>query len=62
MDINSWQFQLPLDGFNKDCAESVKLEDSQRLKSFKRISMYWMTNPGEEVLSVILPRPAGSEC
>jgi len=41
----------------------IKLEDDQQLKSWKRISFYWEEEPADDVLSVILPRPAGSsEC
>ncbi|KAM6492684.1 hypothetical protein JOM56_012408 [Amanita muscaria] len=58
--LELFKFQLPLEKFNKDRVQSIKLEDGQQLKSFKRISLCWGTDPGDEVLSVILPRPAGT--
>ncbi|KAM6497143.1 hypothetical protein JOM56_007616 [Amanita muscaria] len=60
--IDLYKFQLPLEDFNEDYAQSINLEDGQQLKSFKRISFYWKADPEEEALSVILPRPAGNEC
>ncbi|KAM6504274.1 hypothetical protein JOM56_001217 [Amanita muscaria] len=56
--IELFKFQLPLENFNEDCAQSIKLEDSQRLESYNRISFYWTEDPVGDVLSVILPRPA----
>ena len=60
-DIISWLFQLPLKDFNAEDAQSIDL--GEELKSFKRVSFYWVEAPGK-VLSIILklPRPAGSEC
>ena len=48
--------------FSEDCAQSVDLEVCQPLDPWRKISYYWEENPKEEVLSVILPRPSGSEC
>lgn len=43
-------------------ANDIKLEDGQQLTSWKSISFYWEEAPADDILSVILPRPAGSEC
>ncbi|KAK2459845.1 hypothetical protein APHAL10511_008166 [Amanita phalloides] len=56
--IGLYKFQLPLEDFNEDYAQSINLEDGQKLKSFNDVSVYWMNEPGK-VLSVIIPRPAG---
>ncbi|KAK2460014.1 hypothetical protein APHAL10511_008020 [Amanita phalloides] len=56
--IDLYKFQLPLEDFNEDYAQSINLEDGQELKSFNDVSVYWMKEPGK-VLSIILPCPAG---
>jgi hypothetical protein len=44
-----------MDGF-------IKLEGGEQLQGGKDISDYWTEQPAKGILSVILPRPAGSEC
>jgi hypothetical protein len=44
-----------------DYALRIKLENGQQLKWWKCISVYWKGEPADDTLSVILPRPAGSE-
>ncbi|KIL65071.1 hypothetical protein M378DRAFT_10964 [Amanita muscaria Koide BX008] len=58
--IDLYKFQLPLEDFNEDYAQSINLEGGQeKLNSFNDVSFYWKKEPGK-VLSVILPRPAGT--
>jgi hypothetical protein len=45
-----------------DSARLIKLEDGEPLQGWKDISDYWTEQPAKGILSVILPRPAGSEC
>jgi hypothetical protein len=45
-----------------DAAHLIKLENGQPLAAWKRISDFWKEQLPEDVLSVVLPRPAGSEC
>jgi hypothetical protein len=51
-----------MESINDDYVHRIKLEEGQQLKWWKRISVYWTENPADDVLSVILARPAGSEC
>ena len=51
-----------MESINDDHAHCIKLEDGQQLKWWKHISFYWKEEPAGDILSVILPRPAGSEC
>ena len=44
-----------MDGF-------IKLKGGEQLQGGKDISDYWTEQPAKGILSVILPRPAGSEC
>jgi hypothetical protein len=53
---------LSLESIDNDYARGIKLEDGQQLKWWKYISDYWEEEPTGDVLSVILSRPAGSEC
>ncbi|EDR08850.1 uncharacterized protein LACBIDRAFT_326431 [Laccaria bicolor S238N-H82] len=55
--IDLYKFQLPLKDF-KDHAQSIDLANGEKLKSFEEVLFYWVEAPGE-VLSMILPRPAG---
>ena len=43
-------------------AHLIKLEDGEPLQGWKDISDYWTEQPARGILSVILPRPTGSEC
>jgi len=43
-------------------ADDIELEDGQQLQWWKDISDYWTEQPAKGILSVILRRPAGSEC
>jgi len=45
-----------------DSAHLIKLEDGESLQGWKDISDYWTEQPAKGILSVILPRPADSEC
>jgi hypothetical protein len=47
---------------NDDSARLIKLEDGEPLQAWKDISDYWTEQPAKGILSVILRRPAGSEC
>ena len=51
-----------MESINDDHANGIKLEDGQQLKLWRKISFYWKEEPADDILSVILPRPAGSEC
>ncbi|KAF8336773.1 hypothetical protein F5887DRAFT_986435 [Amanita rubescens] len=57
--LDVYKFQLPLESFSEDCAQSIRLEDGQPLDMCDDISCYWMKDPGK-VLSVILPPPTGT--
>ena len=48
-----------MESINDDHAHCIKLEDGQQLKWWKHISFYWKEEPAGDILSVILPRPAG---
>ena len=50
-----------MEQINDDYANSIKLEDGQKLKLWRSILFYWEEEPANDILSVILPRPAGSE-
>ena len=50
-----------MESINDDHANGIKLEDGQQLKLWRKISFYWKEEPADDILSVILPRPAGSE-
>ncbi|KAK2467901.1 hypothetical protein APHAL10511_000196 [Amanita phalloides] len=47
--IDLYKFQLPLEDFNEDYAQSINLEDRQELKSFNDVSVYWMKEPGKHL-------------
>jgi hypothetical protein len=47
---------------NDDHGNGIKLEEGQQLKLWRLISYYWKEEPADDILSVILPRPAGIEC
>jgi hypothetical protein len=51
-----------MESINDDNAQCIKLEDGQKLNLWRRISFYWKEEPADDILSIILPRPAGSEC
>jgi hypothetical protein len=50
-----------MESINDDHANGIKLVDGQQLKLWLHISFYWKEEPADDILSVILPRPAGSE-
>ena len=51
-----------MESINADDTRCIKLEDGQQLQWWKDISDYWTEQPAKGILSVILPRPADSEC
>ena len=50
-----------MESINDDYAHRIKLDDGQKLNLWRRISFYWKEEPADDILSVILPRPHGSE-
>ena len=50
-----------MEDINDDYANGIELEDGQQLKLWRYISFYWKEEPANDILSVILPHPAGSE-
>ena len=50
-----------MESIRADDACCIKLDDGQQLKWWRRISFYWKEAPADDILSVILLRPAGSE-
>ena len=50
-----------MESINDDYAHRIKLDDGQKLNLWRRISFYWKEEPADDILSVILQRPDGSE-
>ena len=50
-----------MEHISDDYANAIKLEYGQQLNLWRYISFYWKEEPANDILSVILTRPAGIE-
>src|ERR1700683_4226282 len=47
---------------DRECVDSIELDDRHELAMWRDILHVWKEQPPGDVLSIILSRPAGSEC
>ncbi|KAF5372044.1 hypothetical protein D9615_008077 [Tricholomella constricta] len=59
-ELEPHKFDIPAASFNDDSSRLIKLENGLRLTAFMGISTIWKEEPDQGILSVILPRPAGT--
>jgi hypothetical protein len=59
--LKLWKFELGLPDLNDESANRIELEGPP-LNPWLKISDLWVKQPPDGTLSVILLRPAGSEC